>query len=69
MFLEPSVDTEIEEFLQLIDERYTSKENDYRPVDFSRIAKYFSFDAMTKIAFGKSAGLLLEDEDANGYCR
>jgi hypothetical protein len=67
LYLEQSVNTQIEALIKLIDEQHTSSSTHYLPVDFSRLAKFFAFDVITGIAFGEPVGLLSK-EHTKGYC-
>lgn len=47
--------------------KYLSTDTEYRPVDFSSKAQYFTLDVITDIAFGKPFGNLAADEDLYHY--
>ena len=55
--------------IRLIDAKYTSVGQLFQPLDFSRLAQFFTLDVITDVAFGKCIGFLAEDEDINGYCK
>jgi hypothetical protein len=55
--------------VNLIEQKYLSKEGLYRPVDFARISQYFTLDVITAVAFGKPFGYLTTDSDVHEYIR
>jgi hypothetical protein len=63
------VDKQIEGFVSLIERKYVSTNTVFRPVDFARIAQYFTLDVIGEIAFGKSFGYLKTDSDIHDYIR
>lgn len=65
--MEDCIDNRLLDFIQLIKDKYTSKESDLRPVDFGRITQYFVIDVITDIAFREPFGFLKADADVNGY--
>ena len=68
MHLEESVDTRILDLMQLIEREHTSNDAKIRPMDFAKIAQYFTLDVISDVAFGEPIGFLARNEDVNGYC-
>jgi cytochrome P450 len=62
--LEEDVDARVVELLQLIRRDYIAKD---KPMDFARLAGYFTLDILTKIAFGDAIGFLTKNEDLYDY--
>ena len=63
------IDTQIKALTHLLDSKYLSSGGRLRPLDFSRLAQFFTLDVITEVAFGEAFGFLLKDDDINGYCR
>ena len=68
MHLEKSVDTRILDLIQLIEREHISDNAKIRPMDFAKIAQYFTLDVISDVAFGEPIGFLARNEDVNGYC-
>lgn len=43
-------------------------DSDIKPMDFARVAQYFTLDVISDVAFGEPIGFLVRNEDVNGYC-
>ena len=54
--------------MQLIDKEHISVDSDIKPMDFARVAQYFTLDVISDVAFGEPIGFLVRNEDVNGYC-
>lgn len=67
--LEKDIDGQIEEVKKLIRRKYLSKGDQTKPMDFARVANYFTLDSLTKIAYGKEFGYVPTDSDMNGYIK
>jgi cytochrome P450 len=67
LHMEDDVDVRLLQLFDLIDSRYVSTEDEYRPVDISRLYSYFTLDVISSIAFGQEFGFLKHDEDPFGY--
>lgn len=65
--MEQSIDTQISNFIRLIEEKYLSTEFQYRPVDFAQKIQFFTLDTITSIAFGEAFGYLESDSDLYSY--
>lgn len=53
--------------LSLIRSKYMSTSTSYRLMDAAHVIMFFTLDAISDVAFGKSFGFLHRDEDAFGY--
>lgn len=62
--LESTIDTRVQELLELIQKKYlSSKEAGFRPMDWGQKSSFFTLDAVTDLAFGYPVGALEKDED------
>ncbi|KAF2764140.1 pisatin demethylase [Teratosphaeria nubilosa] len=68
-FLERSVSERILDLLDLIDREYISSADQLRPLDFAKVAQFFTLDMISDVAFGEPIGFLARNEDINGYCQ
>lgn len=66
-YLEQCVDERIQDFHNLIHEKYLSEDGRVKPVDLARLLHYFVIDVITDIAFRKPFGFLKADADLHGY--
>lgn len=66
-FLEQDIDACIASFIALIREKYLSKGQVVRPMDFGRKAQFFTLDVITKVSYGESFAFLEKDEDVHAY--
>lgn len=67
--LERDIDGQVDEVKALIRRKYLSKGDETWPMDFARVANYFTLDSLTKIAYGNEFGYLPADRDVNGYIK
>ncbi|KAI1338852.1 cytochrome P450 [Xylariaceae sp. FL0016] len=61
------IDRQILELTKLIDDKYISTANDYRPVQFFEKISYFALDVIGDITYGDAFGYLREDRDLYRY--
>lgn len=62
--LDSSIDTRVQELLDLIRKKYlSSRENGFRPMDWGQKASFFTLDSITDIAFGQPVGAMENDKD------
>lgn len=54
-------------FIKLVDSKYISTEQEYRPIDFGRRAQYFTLDVLSTVAYGAPFGFLETDTDVYQY--
>ena len=62
--LESDIDARVVEMIDLIRRDYVQKQ---QALDFSKLAGYFTLDALTQIAFGQALGFLIKNEDLYNY--
>ena len=55
------------QFIRLIEEKYLSTDQEFRPVDLARKIRYLTLDIISKLAFGEAFGFLEKDTDLFGY--
>ncbi|CEI70900.1 hypothetical protein FVEN_g9720 [Fusarium venenatum] len=67
--LEGSVDSVIASFITLLETKYLSTENEYRPMDFAEKAQFFTLDVISDLAFGQPFGYLTKDEDVFDFLK
>ncbi|KAF2493238.1 putative P450 monooxygenase [Lophium mytilinum] len=69
MYLEHDIDERLLQVLGLIRSKYVSTDTEYRPMDLARVTTFFTLDVISTIAFGKSFGFLVTDEDPFDYLK
>ena len=67
--MENTVDEHISRLVRLIETKYTSTTQDYRPVDFARKIQYFTLDVISDLAFGEAFGYMHQDEDVFDFIK
>jgi hypothetical protein len=67
--LEAEVDFVIAEMIGKIKSKYVGGAGRLVPLDFARMAQYFTLDSITKIAFGEEFGFLSNEKDMHGYLK
>merc|ERR1712000_84614 len=67
--MENTVDEHISRLVRLIETKYTSTTQDYRPVDFARKIQYFTLDVISDLAFGEAFGYMDQDEDVFDFIK
>lgn len=67
--LERNIDNQIANLVSLIERKYISTGGGYRPMDFARIAQYFTLDVITDVAFGRAFGYVTTDSDVHEYIK
>ncbi|EGO52223.1 hypothetical protein NEUTE1DRAFT_114214 [Neurospora tetrasperma FGSC 2508] len=67
--LESSVNIHVAELVQLIRTKYCSTEMKTNPFDLAQKAQYLALDVISHIGFGEPFGMLLSDQDVNGYIK
>jgi len=65
--MEGSVNTQIANFVELIETKYLSTAQTYRPMDLGEKTSLFTLDVISDLAFGQAFGYLEKDEDVYGY--
>lgn len=67
--MESTIDREVLSFVNLIERKYVSEGGQYRPMDLSKKAQYFTLDVITSLAFGQKFGYLDQDTDVHAYIK
>jgi hypothetical protein len=67
--MEAAIDTQIAQFIELIETKYLSTNVEYRPMDFAQKAQYFTLDVISDLAFGQALGYLEQDADVHDYIK
>ncbi|KAF2998659.1 hypothetical protein E8E13_008015 [Curvularia kusanoi] len=67
--MEGTVDDEIANFVHLIESKYISTGQDFRPIQFGEKASFFTLDIISNLAFGQAFGYLDKDEDVYDYLK
>jgi hypothetical protein len=65
--LEKTIDENVLALVKLIDEKYVSATEHFKPIDIGRKAQYFTIDVLTSLAFGKAFGDIETDSDNHKY--
>ncbi len=67
--METTIDTEISNLVKLIEDKYLSSPDSYRPVDLAQKTQYFTLDVISHLAFGRAFGYLKTDDDVFDYIK
>lgn len=67
--LDESIDAGVARFIRLIEDKYLSTADEFRPVDMARKIQYMTLDVISKIAFGEPFGFMDKDDDHFGYIK
>ncbi|EXA30387.1 hypothetical protein NW761_014357 [Fusarium oxysporum] len=67
--LENSVDERVQEFLDLIRNKYLSSETQAIPMDVAEKVQYLTLDIISGIGFGKPFGMVQKDSDVDEYLK
>jgi len=67
--MEATIDHQVASLVNLIDAKYLSTPECYRPVDFALKTHFFTLDIISDLAFGKTFGFLEQDEDVFNYVK
>ena len=65
--LEQGIDDCIAKLVGLIESKYISTPESFKPLDFARKAQYLTLDIIAAVAFGGAFGFLEKDEDVFKY--
>ncbi|OCK80386.1 putative P450 monooxygenase [Lepidopterella palustris CBS 459.81] len=69
LHMESDIDEHLLQMFGLIRQKYISTDAQYRPLNLSRIITFFTLDVISTIAFGKSFGFLVIDDDPFEYLK
>ncbi|KAM7201691.1 putative cytochrome p450 [Rhypophila sp. PSN 637] len=61
--LEGDVNSQVKQFLRLIEDKYLSKDDELRPLELTSKAMFFTLDVISEMSFGGAFGFLKEDKD------
>ena len=67
--MEGSIDLLIAKLIHLIETKYISTSQSYRPIDFGEKASFFTLDVISELAFGQEFGYLDQDGDVFDYLK
>ena len=65
--MEGTIDRHVARLVGLIDRKYVSTADKYRPVDFALKTQFLTLDVISDLAFGKPFGYLEKDDDVFDY--
>ncbi|KAK1676158.1 cytochrome P450 [Colletotrichum godetiae] len=65
--LEDDINSQVANFVDLIQRKYVTTNDEVRPMDLGRTAQYFTLDVITRVAYGKEFGYLITDSDVHDY--
>lgn len=66
---ERDIDTVMWDVVNLIDNKYLSRNGNTRPFDHSAVMQYLTLDVVTSLSLGKAFGFVKEDKDIYEYCQ
>ncbi|PKS13186.1 hypothetical protein jhhlp_000531 [Lomentospora prolificans] len=67
--MEGTIDTQIAKLVHLIERKYLSTADEYRPMDFAEKGQFFTLDVISDLAFGHAFGYMDRDADEFGYIK
>ena len=67
--LEKTIDEHIGRLIDLLETKYLSTQDDYRPVDFAQKIQYFALDVISDLAFGQPFGYMDQDADVFNFIK
>ncbi|KAL1297395.1 hypothetical protein AAFC00_004931 [Neodothiora populina] len=65
--IEQDIDDRLLQLYDLIENKYLSTDQDFRPLDLSKTMSYFTLDVISSVAFGEAFGFIEADDDPFGY--
>ncbi|KAF6817780.1 cytochrome p450 [Colletotrichum sojae] len=66
---EPDIDRIVNQFVHLVESKYVSTADDFRPMEFAHKSQYFALDVVGQLSFGEALGFVARDEDLWGYVK
>ncbi|OHW89593.1 cytochrome p450 [Colletotrichum incanum] len=66
---EPGIDNVVAQIINLIESKYISTSNNFRPIEFSHKSQYFALDVVSLLSFGEALGFIFNDKDLFGYVK
>ena len=67
--MEGSIEAQIARLIELIETKYLSTSQDFRPMDWGIKAQYFTLDVISDLAWGQPMGFLEQDADVYDYIK
>ncbi|KEY73162.1 hypothetical protein S7711_04128 [Stachybotrys chartarum IBT 7711] len=67
--IEATMDLHVAKLIRLIETKYISTSQDYRPMDFAQKMQYFALDVISDLAFSRAFGYLEKDADLHDYIK
>ncbi|KAH8898627.1 cytochrome P450 [Thozetella sp. PMI_491] len=67
--MERTVDAHIAVLISLLERKYLSTSQRYRPVDFAQKIQFFSLDVISDLAFGQPFGYMEQDDDVFDFIK
>ncbi|KAK3326091.1 cytochrome P450 [Apodospora peruviana] len=67
--METTIEENIANLVSLVETKYLSEGQQYRPMDFAQKTQYFTLDVISHLAFGKPFGYLEQDTDPYDYIK
>ncbi|KAJ3528911.1 hypothetical protein NM208_g9996 [Fusarium decemcellulare] len=67
--LERTIDHHIAKLIALLESKYLSTHDTYRPVDFAQKIQYFTLDVVSDLAFGQPFGYVEQDDDVFDFIK
>jgi Cytochrome P450 len=67
--MESTIDAQISKLVELIESKYLSTAQQYRPMDLAQKVQYFTLDVISDLAFGQAFGYLEKDDDVFDYIK
>ena len=67
--MERTVDEHIARLINLIETKYLSTHQHFRPIDFARKIQYFTLDVVSDLAFGQPFGYVEQDDDVFDFIK
>ncbi|KAH8175174.1 cytochrome p450 domain-containing protein [Sarocladium implicatum] len=67
--MERTVNEHIARFIDLLEAKYLSSEDQYRPVDIAQKIQFFTLDVISDLAFGQAFGYVEQDADVFDFIK
>ncbi|KAF2008622.1 cytochrome P450 [Aaosphaeria arxii CBS 175.79] len=67
--MEGSIDNQIANLVNLIERKYLSNSDSYRPMDLAQKVQYFTLDVISDLSFGRAFGYMEADDDVFDYIK
>jgi hypothetical protein len=67
--MERTVDEHVARLIDLLEAKYLSSEDQYRPVDIAQKIQFFTLDVISDLAFGQAFGYVEQDADVFDFIK